>query len=74
MYVNALVASPPIAARTMTPNAEIEELLPHAAADRGLGLRLTQTDEISIINRRGRSTHPQEKSVRRSGATPVLRP
>lgn len=54
----------------MTSNPKTEELLPPAAADRSSGVRLTQTDEISIINRRGRSTHPQEKSVRRSGATP----
>ncbi len=56
----------------MTSNPRSEELLPPAAADRGSGVRLTQTDEISIINRRGRSTYPQEKSVRRSGATPYI--
>jgi hypothetical protein len=53
----------------MTSNRKSDELLPPAAADRGSGVRLTQTDETSNINRRGRSTHPQEKSVRRSGAT-----
>jgi hypothetical protein len=58
----------------MTSNPQAEELLPPAAADRSSGVRLTQTDEISIINRRGRSTHPQEKSVRRSGACAVNQP
>jgi hypothetical protein len=47
-----------------------EALLPPAAADRGSGVRLAQTEDISIINRRARSTYPHEKSVRRSGATP----
>jgi hypothetical protein len=55
----------------MTPNLKSEKLLPPAAADRGSGVRLTKSEEINIINRAGRSTHPEEKSVRRSGATPV---
>jgi DNA ligase D-like protein (predicted 3'-phosphoesterase) len=54
----------------MRSNPKSGELLPPAAADRGSGVRLTQTDDTSIINRRGRSTYPQGKSVRRSGATP----
>lgn len=47
-----------------------EELLPPAAADRGSGVRLTTSEEITIINRPGRSTHPEEKSVLRSEAAP----
>ena len=54
----------------MTSNPKAEELLPPATADRGSGVRLTQTKESSSINRRGRSTYPQKKSVRKSGATP----
>ncbi len=70
-YFEALASSTPIAAGAVTSNPTPDELLPPAAADRGSGVRLTQTDEIGIINRRGRSTYPQEKSVRRSGATPL---
>src|SRR5437870_5540286 len=38
------------------------------------GRRLTKTEEEEsiIINRFARSTYPKRKSVRRSGATPVL--
>jgi hypothetical protein len=53
-------------------NRKSEELLPPAAADRAAGVRLEKSEEINIINRLGRSTHPNEKSVLRSGATPVL--
>jgi hypothetical protein len=54
----------------MTSNQKSEALLPPAAADRGSGVRLTKSEETSIINRRDRSTHPEEKSVLRSEATP----
>ena len=54
----------------MTSNPKPDELRPPAAADHDSVVRLTHTDEISIINRYGRSTHPREKSVQRSGATP----
>ena len=58
----------------MTPNRETEELLPASPADRGTRRRLTKTEEKEtiIINRSGRSTHPEEKSVQTSGATPGL--
>jgi hypothetical protein len=48
------------------------ELLPPAAADRATRRRLTKSkeQETIIINRSGRSTHPEEKSVQTSGATP----
>ncbi len=53
-------------------NRKSEELLPPAAADRAAGVRLEKSEEINIINRLGRSTHPNEKSVLRSGATPLI--
>src|SRR6516225_4820960 len=48
------------------------ELLPPAGADCPARRRLTKTkeEETIIINRSGRSTYPEEKSVSRSGATP----
>src|SRR6516165_4020617 len=51
------------------------ELLPPAGADCPARRRLTKTkeEETIIINRSGRSTYPEEKSVSRSGATPNLR-
>jgi glycosyltransferase involved in cell wall biosynthesis len=55
----------------MTSNPRPEELLPPAAADRALGVRLTKSEETSIINRPARSTDPKEKFVLRSGATPT---
>jgi hypothetical protein len=55
----------------MMSNPKSEELLPPAAAGCAAGVRLEKSQEINIINRRGRSTHPKEKSVLRSGATPV---
>ncbi len=57
----------------MTPNPKAKELLPATPADRGTRRRLTKTEdqETIIINRSGRSTHPEEKSVRTSGATPI---
>ena len=51
-----------------------DKLLPAASADRGSGLRLTtSTDgpDDDIINRPGRSTYLDEKSVLTSGATPT---
>ena len=50
------------------------ELLPRAGADCPARRRLTKTKEKEtiIINRSGRSTYPEEKSVSRSGATPFL--
>jgi hypothetical protein len=55
-------------------NSSPEELLPPAAADRLSARRLTRTkdDETIIINRSGRSTYPDEKSVQTSGATPPI--
>src|SRR5262249_32028749 len=54
---------------------ENPELLPRAGADCPTRRRLTKTkeEETIIINRSGRSTYPEEKSVSRSGATPALR-
>ena len=48
------------------------ELLPPSASDRAARRRLTKSEEKEtiIINRSGRSTYPEEKSVRTSGATP----
>ena|SRR3990167_1389164 len=49
-----------------------DELLPAAPADRGSGIRLTKREngkEDDIINRPGRSTYLEEKSVLTSGAT-----
>ena len=48
------------------------ELLPRAGADCPARRRLTKTkeEETIIINRSGRPTYPEEKSVSRSGATP----
>ena len=48
------------------------ELLPPAAADRASRRRLTKSKEREtiIINRSGRSTYPEEKSVQTNGATP----
>ncbi len=59
----------------MPHNRKTEELLPATPADRGTRRRLTRTkeQETIIINRSGRSTHPEEKSVRTSGATPCGR-
>ena len=59
----------------MARDPEPEELLPPAAADRSSRVRLKQSQEteVSIINRPDRSTHPDEKSVLRSGATPGVR-
>jgi hypothetical protein len=54
----------------MMSNPKSEELLPPAAADCAAGVRLEKSEEINIINRLGRPTHPKEKSVLRSGATP----
>ena len=53
---------------------ENPELLPRAGADCPARRRLTKTkeEETIIINRSGRSTYPEEKSVSRSGATPDL--
>jgi polyphosphate kinase 2 len=50
------------------------ELLPPAAADCAAVRRLTKSQEKEniIINNSGRSTHPEEKSVLTSGATPEL--
>jgi len=54
-------------------NPELQELLPLAGADCPARRRLTKTkeEETIIINRSGRSTYPEEKSVSRSGATPI---
>ena len=55
------------------PKKNPEELLPAAPADRGSGIRLTKSEdgkEDDIINRPGRSTYLDEKSVLTSGATP----
>jgi hypothetical protein len=52
------------------------ELLPPAAADCLSGIRLTQSkdgQDDDIINRPGRSTYLEEKSVLTSGATPLLK-
>jgi hypothetical protein len=57
----------------MMSNPKSEALLPPAAADCAAGVRLEKSKEIKIINRLGRSTHPKEKSVLRSGATPIYR-
>ena len=48
------------------------ELLTPAASDRGTRRRLTKAKDAAkiIINRQGRSTYPDEKSVSRSEATP----
>src|ERR1700690_1903825 len=43
--------------------------LPPAAADRAAVVRFGNGDKTSIINRRGRSTHPEEKSVRTTEAS-----
>jgi hypothetical protein len=56
----------------MTSNQKSEELLPPQAADCASGVRLTKSEEIRIINRRGRSTHHEEKTVLRSGGTPEI--
>src|SRR5882762_3712569 len=40
-------------------------------APRGRRLTKTEEEETIIIKRPNRSTHPEEKSVLRSGATPV---
>jgi hypothetical protein len=42
-------------------------------ADRAGGLTKTEDEETIIINRSGRSTYPEEKSVLRSGATRDVR-
>jgi hypothetical protein len=55
----------------MRSKAKTEELLPPAAADRASGVRLTKSEEKIIVNHPDRSTHPDEKSVQRSGATPL---
>src|SRR6516162_8077179 len=54
---------------------ENPELLPRAGADCPARRRLTKTKEEGtiIINRSGRSTYPEEKSVSRSGASPFYR-
>jgi hypothetical protein len=54
---------------SMTPQKP--ELLPPAAGDcaAGRGLTKSEEEETIIINRSGRSTHPEEKSVQTSGAT-----
>lgn len=57
----------------MTSNPQSEELSPPAAADRGSGVRSAQSQAISIISRRGMSTDPLDRSVRKSGAIPVAR-
>ena len=54
----------------MNVNQRTEELLAPAASDCVSGVRLKRSEETFIINRRGRSTHPEKKSVLRSGATP----
>jgi hypothetical protein len=48
------------------------ELLPPSASDCAARRRLTKSEEEEtiIINRSGRSTDPEEKSVQTSGATP----
>jgi hypothetical protein len=50
------------------------ELLPPSASDCTARRRLTKSKEKEtiIINRSGRSTYPEEKSVQTSGATPVV--
>src|SRR5215471_12112429 len=50
------------------------ELLSRAGADCPARRRLTKTkeEETIIINRSDRSTYPEEKSVSRSGATPLF--
>jgi hypothetical protein len=60
-----------------TPKAkkpEPELLLPfgHETALRQRRLTKTEEEETIIINRPDRSTYPEEKSVSRSGATPVF--
>src|SRR5476651_1273046 len=49
------------------------ELLTPSASDCAARRRLTKSEdkETIIINRSGRSTYPEEKSVQTSGATPV---
>ena len=56
----------------MMPKRQTEELLTPTASDRGTRSRLTKTKDAEkiIINRQGRSTYPEEKSVLTSGATP----
>jgi len=54
----------------MTSKPKTEELLLPAAADRASGVRSMKSEEKIIINRPDRSTHPDEKSVQRIGATP----
>src|SRR5450759_2094502 len=52
-----------------------KELLPAMPAGCGWGIRLTKSEERKtddIINRPGRSTYLEEKSVLTSGATPRL--
>jgi hypothetical protein len=59
------------------PKKKPEELLPAAPADRGTRRRLTKSEDeetIITINRSGRSTYLEEKSVSTSGATPVVLP
>ena len=60
---------------TPKPKTARTALLPPAAADRGTRRRLTQSEdeETIIINRPGRSTYPNQKSVLTSGATPHSR-
>src|ERR1700690_4337703 len=55
----------------MASNRKPGELLPTASADRAAGVRLRKIEETRIIHSSGRSTYPNEKSVLRSGATPV---
>jgi hypothetical protein len=49
------------------------ELLTPSASDCAARRRLTKSEdkETIIINRSGRSTYPEEKSVQTSGATPI---
>lgn len=52
-----------------------KELLPAMPAGCGWGIRLTKSEDRKtddIINRPGRSTYLEEKSVLTSGATPIF--
>jgi hypothetical protein len=55
------------------PKKTPEELLPASPADRGSGIRLMKSEDRKqddTINRLGRSTYPDPKSVLKTAATP----
>lgn len=57
--------------RSKTPEPELLPPFGRETALRGRPLTKTEEKETIIINRPGRSTYPEQKSVSRSGATPL---